>query len=199
MKYCSNCGTMSPDDAKFCVECGAKFMVKGQPPVTASPSQQKASTSDAEIQRLKRENARLKQKEKDEEDTKTGARWLKAIFWIVLIILFIKGCGGSGGSSVSSTRSTRASEHFLTNAEAFTCAEEIVKANLKSPSTAKFCKITEATIKYMGDGRYKVTGYVDAQNGYGATVRGDFVVHFTEVYDGKDIGYKEGTCYIENR
>ena len=62
--------------------------------------------------------------------------------------------------------------------DAFVVAENAVKEKLKSPSTAQFCTTTEATIGRNGN-TWTVKGWVDAQNGYGAMVRANFVVTFT--------------------
>ena len=79
-----------------------------------------------------------------------------------------------------------------TDSEAFSCATAIVKSVLKSPSTAKFCWITDATITHLGNGEYKVTGWVEAQNSFGATLRQNFVV----VYTATENGYKNGTATL---
>lgn len=79
-----------------------------------------------------------------------------------------------------------------TDSEAFSCAKAIVKSSLKSPSTAKFCWITDATITHLGNGEYKVTGWVEAQNSFGATLRQTFVV----VYTATENGYKNGTATL---
>lgn len=79
-----------------------------------------------------------------------------------------------------------------TDSEAFSCAKAIVKSVLKSPSTAKFCWITDATITHLGNGEYKVTGWVEAQNSFGATLRQNFVV----VYTATENGYKNGTATL---
>ena len=60
--------------------------------------------------------------------------------------------------------------------EAWVCATKYVEDNLKSPSTAKFCKYTEATITRVGEDEYVIHGYVDAQNSFGATVRQEWTV-----------------------
>lgn len=62
--------------------------------------------------------------------------------------------------------------------DAFVIAENAVKEKLKAPSTAQFCTTTEATIGRNGN-TWTVKGWVDAQNGYGAMVRANFVVTFT--------------------
>jgi len=76
-----------------------------------------------------------------------------------------------------------------TDSEAWSCAKAIVEDNLKSPSTAKFCSFTEASVRHIGNGEYMVVGWVDAQNGFGATVREDFVVTYTATAS----GYRNGS------
>lgn len=80
-----------------------------------------------------------------------------------------------------------------TDSEAWTCAKKIVKDNLKSPSSAKFCSMSEATISHVGSGNYKVTGWVEAQNSYGAVVREYFVV----TYIALSSGYKNASVTFD--
>lgn len=54
-----------------------------------------------------------------------------------------------------------------------TAAQDLVKEKLKSPSTAKFPSTVFSsayTVKWSGT-KWKVSGYVDAQNSFGATIR----------------------------
>lgn len=78
--------------------------------------------------------------------------------------------------------------------DAWVCAQDVVEKNLKSPSSAKFCLMSEATIHYNGEedggSRYTVSGYVDAQNSFGAMIRKNFTVNLTVTKD----GYKRATC-----
>lgn len=78
--------------------------------------------------------------------------------------------------------------------DAWVCAQDVVERNLKSPSSAKFCLMSEATIHYNGEedggSRYTVSGYVDAQNSFGATIRQNFTVNLIVTKD----GYKRATC-----
>lgn len=76
--------------------------------------------------------------------------------------------------------------------DAFVIAENAVKEKLKAPSTAQFCTTTEATIGRNGN-TWTVKGWVDAQNGYGATVRANFVVTF--IVASKDT-YSVALCTI---
>ena len=65
------------------------------------------------------------------------------------------------------------------NSDAWICAKDIVESNLKSPTSAKFCSYSEATIQSLGNNKYKITGYVDADNTFGASMRNDFTVTLT--------------------
>lgn len=62
---------------------------------------------------------------------------------------------------------------------AVSAAQELVKDELKSPSTAKFSyDDSDYTVQRSGD-QWKISGYVDAQNGFGATVREYWTATFT--------------------
>ena len=76
--------------------------------------------------------------------------------------------------------------------EAWVAAQLIVEKQLKSPSTAKFCRKGEATIVRDGNS-WTVTGYVDAQNSFGATLRNEFAVQITFTSSNK---YKINYCRI---
>ena len=62
--------------------------------------------------------------------------------------------------------------------DAITIAEKEVKKQLKSPSTAKFCKTSEYTVT-VNKNKWTVSGWVDAQNSFGATLRNTFTVTIT--------------------
>lgn len=62
--------------------------------------------------------------------------------------------------------------------DAWTAARDIVEGKLKSPSTAKFCSVTNASIERDGN-TWTIIGYVDAQNSFGATLRNNFTVKIT--------------------
>lgn len=76
--------------------------------------------------------------------------------------------------------------------EAWVCAQNVVEQHLKSPSTADFCKYTEATITDLGNSKYKISGYVDSQNSFGAVVRSYFTVTLTLTGS----GYKDAQCFM---
>lgn len=63
-------------------------------------------------------------------------------------------------------------------AMAFVMSQTFVKRNLKAPSTAKFPWITDdqVAISTKPDCGFRVIGWVDAQNGFGAQIRSKYVV-----------------------
>ena len=66
-----------------------------------------------------------------------------------------------------------------------TAAQLFVERHLKAPSTAEFpWGIDEYSIASLGDGRWKVSSYVDAQNGFGAMVRSRWNVTLRENENG---------------
>lgn len=79
-----------------------------------------------------------------------------------------------------------------TDSEARFMAQDICKSYLKSPSSAKWGKSVNVTS--LGNDKYSVSGTVEAQNSYGATVSGTYFAYFT--FTGS--GYKDGYCSIVN-
>ena len=71
-------------------------------------------------------------------------------------------------------------------------AEATVKAQLKSPKSAKFCSANEMTITY-NESTWTISGWVDAQNSFGATVRSNFTVKITYTSDNN---YTVDSCSI---
>lgn len=96
----------------------------------------------------------------------------------------------SSSSSSGSSSTTNTARH--SDEDAFYCAMLIVEDYLKAPSTAKFCKLSDATVTHLGNGEYMVTGWVDAENSYGAMIRSDFVVTYTAT----EKGFKNGNAII---
>lgn len=78
--------------------------------------------------------------------------------------------------------SESASSNSATDAKIY--AQIAVKRNLKSPSTAKFCKYDEMTAENTSGNNWEITGYVDAQNSFGAELREYWTVTLTLTDDG---------------
>ncbi|HSW65177.1 MAG TPA: hypothetical protein VLH56_17995 [Dissulfurispiraceae bacterium] len=58
--------------------------------------------------------------------------------------------------------------------EAYVMAETFVKRQLRAPATAKFAPFREAIVSDLGDGRFFIAAYVDAENAFGALIRTPF-------------------------
>lgn len=70
--------------------------------------------------------------------------------------------------------------------------QDFVADRLKSPSTAEF---SDASTTLLGTSRYKVTGAVDAENGFGAMIRAHYVCQVR--YDGDDLWTAESVNLLE--
>ncbi len=71
------------------------------------------------------------------------------------------------------------------NKDVWACAVDYVKTELKNPSSASFCKYSEATISYTeSTGIYTIKGYVDATNSFGATIRQNFTCNLKPTTEG---------------
>lgn len=57
---------------------------------------------------------------------------------------------------------------------AYVYCKNFVENELRAPSTADFPTYNDAFVDTIGNGRYDVFAYVDAENGFGALVRTDF-------------------------
>ena len=73
----------------------------------------------------------------------------------------------------------------INNAEgpAYRAARNHMLAQLKSPASADFASILNSEVVNRGEGRYKVTSYVDSQNDFGALIRTRFMAQ-VETDDG---------------
>lgn len=117
---------------------------------------------------------------------------------VVLCILCIGGytiLGRARGQpsrprSVSTPRPTKTRAPVLEHDEvdARLMCREFVEERLKAPSTAKFDRRSE-TAMHHGGGRYAVTGTVDAQNAFGATIRSRY---------GCELHYSRGKWYLDD-
>lgn len=102
------------------------------------------------------------------------------LWWIgVLFVVIAVGYGievstkDTSGSNTTSTQGST-SDLFLV----YRYAEDAVKKDLKSPTTAEFPGRSERVnhVNYLGDGEYKVNSWVDSQNSFGAIIRTNFSV-----------------------
>lgn len=100
---------------------------------------------------------------------------------------------GSGDSSSDKNTNNSSSNSSDSETDAKVCAVKAVKDSLKSPSTAEFCKYTEMTATNLGGNKWEITGWVDAQNSFGATIRDNWTVTLTLTSS----GFKDATVTID--
>ena len=67
---------------------------------------------------------------------------------------------------------------------AYITMEDFVTQRLKSPKSAEFPGVFDGRgdhVKYLGNQKYRIISYVDAQNSFGATIRNNFVGEIEQV------------------
>ncbi|MDX3929165.1 MAG: hypothetical protein QHC90_25610 [Shinella sp.] len=106
------------------------------------------------------EAAALAQKEREETERKRKAEALEQ------------------AKSEAAERAEEAAKKCSDKTMAFVMSQEFVKRNLKAPSTAEFPWYTDDQVRVstMQDCAFRVVGYVDAQNGFGAQIRSRYLV-----------------------
>lgn len=212
---CTECGNMVSDKADRCPHCGCPVSIilsetakaPENPPVQ-EPAQRPAPAPEASAPAVDPEPQAA-------HDKKVQQGFIFAMCLVVLCIIGVMVTSAnqpvpakspttpttqtsghsskhtsSSSSSSSSSSTTNTARH--SDEDAFYCAQLIVEDYLKAPSTAKFCKLSDATVTHLGNGEYMVTGWVDAENSYGAMIRSDFVVTYTAT----EKGFKNGNAII---
>ncbi|PFG27427.1 Uncharacterised protein [Corynebacterium renale] len=101
---------------------------------------------------------------------------------VISLSVLLTGCGGSSTSTEKEKAKTTVDE-----TEARLSCEDLVRGQLKSPSSAQFAPRKEWTFTPVTGG-YRASGWVDADNSYGASIRNTFTCTVTE-------GPSEGTVY----
>ena len=116
------------------------------------------------------EIARLR---KTERQVQTGSAIGCFVFVIIILFLFYVGSLSSGGETSGYATPTKI--------DAWVMAKQYVRENLKSPGSADFGSLfsdyqdPDAVVTDLGDGRFRIVAWVDAQNAFGAKVRTYFI------------------------
>lgn len=214
---CTECGNMVSDKADRCPHCGCPVSVilsetakAPENPPMQEPAQRPVRVPEASAPAVDPEPQAA-------HDKKVQQGFIFAMCLVVLCIIGVMATsanqpvpakspatpttqtsGHSSKHTSSSSSSSPSGSSSTTNTarhsddDAFYCAQLIVEDYLKAPSTAKFCKLSDATVTHLGNGEYMVTGWVDAENSYGAMIRSDFVVTYTAT----EKGFKNGNAII---
>lgn len=88
---------------------------------------------------------------------------------ILLVVLFMM------APSARETEAEYRKDPYGDEVGASVACQRFVSAQLKAPATAKFPLYAEVRPTALGGGRWQWIAYVDAQNGFGATIRTRFV------------------------
>ena len=102
----------------------------------------------------------------------------------IIGVIFLIGLFGSLFDEKDSTTTTKTNVSKKSWREqdnstmAYLMMEDFVKQRLKAPKSADFPGIFDGRadhVKYLGNQKYRIISYVDAQNSFGATIRNNFV------------------------
>ena len=91
---------------------------------------------------------------------------------------------GIGGVFNKSHRTTAQTDKTI---EAWTAAQVFMNEKLKSPSTANYgWQDPRKCVESLGERNYRVQGWVDSQNSFGATIRSKFSLIVKDEGDGNN-------------
>jgi hypothetical protein len=125
-----------------------------------------------------------KQKVKQRKSEQATAR---IVFGVVVVAVVLICWGGSNlRSAASKPFASDWSTIGYDRAGPIARAECLIKKQLRSPATASFPpSFDEYTVSNLGGGRWRVSGYVDAQNGFGANIRCTWTVTWQNIGDSR--------------
>lgn len=119
--------------------------------------------------------------------------WIISTIGGIFLFLFLIGMfagdsnNGTSNTKIKTTLNEYGEEYEVDVFGACYMAQEMIKKQLKAPSTAKFesCPTDMypdrgVTVKYFGNQTYEIYTYVDAQNSFGAMTRTDFWVRLVD-------------------
>lgn len=109
-----------------------------------------------------------------QSDIKKTSKLVLGLFIFSIFAMIISISSLSGSTPYTETASTADPVEW-----AGTYAQVYVTKTLKAPSTADFPVIRSNDVTNLGNGRYKVSSFVDSQNGFGAMIRSNWEVTLT--------------------
>lgn len=91
---------------------------------------------------------------------------------IILGVFFVMALAGIGTETGDETAEDLNKAY---PSEAVVMAEEFVKSRLKAPGTAEFNSYDPDKVTEIEKNKFKVTGWVDAENSFGAKIRSNYL------------------------
>lgn len=158
---CPECGKEVSDQAQNCIHCG--FPLK-------KTSESDATKPSIDLPEKKQADTASSKATANTQNSGCTKGCLYSVVTAFILIVLVVACTAFSGKSSNSGTSQRII--------AITAAKMAVEEHLKSPSTADFCSQSEMTISNSGNS-WTVSGYVDAENSFGATVREYWTVTMT--------------------
>jgi hypothetical protein len=152
---CDECGGQVSDKAPACPKCGAPVT----PPVA---SRSPAYSPARELEKL------LARRSPSHTGTST---WIKAGGCIFVLLVV------AAALDLQSSRyhETQPDQRQVDRIDAWLACREFVTRRLKAPSTASFPFAgSQDYVADLGEGRFRASAYVDAQNSFGAKIRTTF-------------------------
>lgn len=184
---CPKCGAELHPDSQYCTKC---FCVFAPDRRLYDDSEKGQAEYEAEIERRKFFAKRSREShERIEELNRQTSTSKKALIIVISVFaaLFIFGMAITMSSSRSSYSSPSSGGPYSSSsymsedvkAALWALAQEAVKNSLKAPSTAQFpASYDSSGVSFGREGDlYTVSAWVDAENGFGATLRTDFKVY----------------------
>jgi len=163
---CPECKQQISEDAPSCPKCGR--------PITDEEAREAVAAKQEEA----REAVAAKQK-----DLRVTGYAIVAVVVIFLLVLVFASRPPSPDEDVPRLSTPTRGPKI----EAWVMAQQFVKGQLRAPSTASFGSVfgdyqdPDEHVTALGDGRYQVVGWVDAENAFGAKVRSDFLCILREL------------------
>lgn len=116
-------------------------------------------------------------------------------FWLYILVFGVVALAyGLAYSFFGNGGADKSKADDCTTTVAYRAAMNIVAKNLKAPATAKFPGDWEESVSVEKAGicKFRVVGYVDSQNAFGAMIRTHYTLNVERMSDGKQW---EGTAF----
>lgn len=168
--HCPECSREISDSAASCPNCGYA-LTDADKAKAQEKAQEKVLAETARSEREARQAAEKAAKAKS--NNKIG-NIIKIVVGIGGLLFIWRACAGFGGDG-KEQEASKCDDTF----SAKYMAQHFVEGRLKSPSTAEWCSYARDFTANLESGVWTVTGCVDSQNAFGATVRTRFTVKMT--------------------